>query len=137
LMARGEHRSLPRAVSRRPGRSKRTTPPASSSETRPVRRSAISISRTSPVGAQRPTCSQRARRGGWPSTLPSCRCCCGSEPKTTRPSERRSRLVSVREQFESYESFMIQEWWPDSRRVTDVDSAESQTLRPQFIKIPE
>jgi hypothetical protein len=45
--------------------------------------------------------------------------------------------VSVREQFESYESFMIREWWPDSRRVTDVDSAESQTLRPQFIKIPE
>ncbi len=28
---------------------------------------------------------------------------------------------------ESYESFVIQEWWPDSRRVTNVDSAESQT----------
>jgi hypothetical protein len=46
-------------------------------------------------------------------------------------------LVSVREQFESYESFVIQEWWPDSRRVTDVDSAKSQTLRPQFITIPQ
>src|ERR1039457_2499619 len=51
--------------------------------------------------------------------------------------EQEKRLVSVREQFESYESFVIQEWWPDSRRVTDVDSGESRTLRPQFITIPE
>jgi hypothetical protein len=29
--------------------------------------------------------------------------------------------VSVREHIESCESFVIQEWWPDSRRVTDVE----------------
>jgi len=39
-------------------------------------------------------------------------------------------LVSVREHLESYESFVIQEWWPDSRRVTDVDGEEPRTLRP-------
>jgi hypothetical protein len=36
--------------------------------------------------------------------------------------------VSVREQFESYEWFVISRVVPDSRRITDVDSAESQTL---------
>jgi hypothetical protein len=39
-------------------------------------------------------------------------------------------LVSVREHLESYGSFVIQEWWPDSRRVTDVDGEEPRTLRP-------
>ena len=39
-------------------------------------------------------------------------------------------LVSVREHLESCESFVIQEWWPDSRRVTDVDDEEPRTLRP-------
>ena len=34
-------------------------------------------------------------------------------------------LVSVREQFEFLESVVIQEWWPDSRRVTDVDGEVS------------
>jgi hypothetical protein len=37
-------------------------------------------------------------------------------------------LVSVREHIESLESFVIQEWWPDSRRVTDVDGAEPRAL---------
>jgi len=46
-------------------------------------------------------------------------------------------LVSVREHIESLESFVIQEWWPDSRRVTDVDGEEPRTLRPQRIAIPE
>jgi hypothetical protein len=32
---------------------------------------------------------------------------------------------------------VIQEWWPDSKEVTDVDSAEPQALRPQPIAIPE
>ncbi len=45
--------------------------------------------------------------------------------------------VSVREHIESSESFVIQEWWPDSRRVTDVDRAEPWALRPQPIAIPE
>jgi hypothetical protein len=40
-------------------------------------------------------------------------------------------LVSVREQVESSESFVIQVWWPDSRSVTDVDGEEPQTIRPQ------
>ncbi|MFZ2067279.1 MAG: hypothetical protein WAV27_14955 [Xanthobacteraceae bacterium] len=44
---------------------------------------------------------------------------------------RAMRLVSVREQVESNESFVIQEWWPDSRMVTDVDGEKPQTLRPQ------
>ena len=46
-------------------------------------------------------------------------------------------LVSIREHIESLESFVIQEWWPDSRRVTDVDGEEPRTLRPQRIAIPE
>ena len=37
-------------------------------------------------------------------------------------------LVSVREHIESCESFVIQEWWPDSRRVADVDEGKSRTL---------
>ena len=37
----------------------------SSSATRTVRRSGISISRMSPVGGRRPSCSRGARRGGW------------------------------------------------------------------------
>src|SRR6516164_7759220 len=32
---------------------------------------------------------------------------------------------------------MIQEWWPDSGRVTDVDDAQPQALRPQPIEISE
>jgi hypothetical protein len=36
--------------------------------------------------------------------------------------------VSVREHIESLESFVIQEWWPASRRVTDVDGEEPRTL---------
>ena len=39
--------------------------------------------------------------------------------------------------FEFLESVVIQEWWPDSRRVTDVDGEEPRTLRPQQIAIPE
>lgn len=46
-------------------------------------------------------------------------------------------LVSVRKHIESCESFVIQEWWPDSRRVTDVDGREPRTLRPQPIALPE
>src|SRR5712691_10743261 len=37
-------------------------------------------------------------------------------------------LVSVREHIESLESVVIQGWWPDSRRVTDVDGTEPQAL---------
>jgi hypothetical protein len=39
-------------------------------------------------------------------------------------------LVSVRKQVESNESFVIQEWWPDSRMVTDVDGEKPRALRP-------
>ena len=42
-------------------------------------------------------------------------------------------LVSVRKQFEFLESVVIQEWWPDSRRVTDVDREEPRTLQPQQV----
>ena len=44
-------------------------------------------------------------------------------------------LVSVRRVLESYESVVIQGWWPDSRRVTDVDEQEPRTLRPQQVAI--
>jgi hypothetical protein len=37
----------------------------------------------------------------------------------------------------SVESVVIQRWWPDSERVTNVDAAESQTLRPQPVAISE
>src|ERR1019366_314471 len=43
--------------------------------------------------------------------------------------------VSVRRVLESYESVLIQRWWPDSRRVTDVDEQEPRTLRPQQVAI--
>ena len=46
-------------------------------------------------------------------------------------------LVSVRKQFEFLESVVIQEWWPDSRRVTDVDGEEPRTLRSQQVAIPQ
>ena len=46
-------------------------------------------------------------------------------------------LVSVRGEVESSESFVIQVWWPDSRRVTDVDGEEPQTIRPQCTTISE
>jgi len=39
-------------------------------------------------------------------------------------------LVSVWNLIESLESFVIQEWWPDSKEVTDVDEQEPQALRP-------
>jgi hypothetical protein len=45
--------------------------------------------------------------------------------------------VSVRKHVESCESFVIQERWPDSRRVTDVDGEEPGALRPQQIAIPQ
>jgi hypothetical protein len=45
--------------------------------------------------------------------------------------------VSVRKDVESPESVVIQEWWPDSRRVTDVDGREPQAIRPQPIAISE
>jgi predicted MPP superfamily phosphohydrolase len=45
--------------------------------------------------------------------------------------------VSVREDIESHELVVIQEWWPDSGRVTDVDDAQPQALRPQPIEISE
>ena len=38
--------------------------------------------------------------------------------------------VSVQEQIESIGSFVIQERWPDSRRVTDVDDEEPWAIRP-------
>src|SRR5262249_4311035 len=38
---------------------------------------------------------------------------------------------------ETLESVVIQRWWPDSGRVTDVDTAEPQTLRPQPVAISE
>ena len=43
---------------------------------------------------------------------------------------RKQILVSVRNLIESLESFVIQEWWPDSKEVTDVDEQEPQALRP-------
>src|ERR1039458_5936239 len=46
-----------------------------------------------------------------------------------------TQLVSVRRVVESYESVVIQGWWPDSRRVTDVDEQEPRTLRPQQVAI--
>src|ERR1035437_2099114 len=46
-------------------------------------------------------------------------------------------LVSVRRVLESYESVVIQGWWPDSRRVTDVDEQEPRALRPQQVAIRE
>ena len=46
------------------------------------------------------------------------------------PLGRALLLVSVRRVLESYE-VVIQGWWPDSRRVTDVDEQETRTLRPQ------
>jgi hypothetical protein len=46
-------------------------------------------------------------------------------------------LVSVRKHIECLESVVIQRWWPDSGRVTDVDATESQTLRPQPVAISE
>src|ERR1700686_1967120 len=54
-----------------------------------------------------------------------------------RPRLVGSLLVSVRKQVESSESFVIQVWWPDSRRVTDVDGEEPQTIRPQRTTISE
>ena len=45
--------------------------------------------------------------------------------------------MSVREDIESRELVVIQEWWPDSGRVTDVDDAQPQALRPQPIEISE
>jgi len=39
-----------------------------------------------------------------------------------------SPLVSVQKQVESCESFVIQERWADSRRLTDVDGEEPRAL---------
>jgi hypothetical protein len=35
----------------------------------------VHISRKSPVGVRRPSCSRRTKRGGWRRTSPSCRSC--------------------------------------------------------------
>ena len=43
--------------------------------------------------------------------------------------------MAVRSVAESYELVVIQGWWPDSRRVTDVDEQEPRTLRPQQVAI--
>jgi hypothetical protein len=51
--------------------------------------------------------------------------------------EDKDDLVSVRKDVESDESFVIQERWPDSRRVTDVDGTEPQALRPQQASISQ
>src|SRR6516225_3075991 len=51
--------------------------------------------------------------------------------------ETHCTLVSVRRVLESYESYVIQEWWPDSRGVTDVDEQEPRPLRPQQVAISE
>ena len=45
--------------------------------------------------------------------------------------------VSVREHIRSCDVVVIQEWWPDSRRVTDVDIEEPRSVRPQRIAISE
>src|SRR5665811_593288 len=45
--------------------------------------------------------------------------------------------MAVRSVAESYELVAIQGWWPDSRRVTNVDEQEPQTLRPQQAALPE
>ena len=39
--------------------------------------------------------------------------------------------------LKSSKSFVIQEWWPNSRRVTDVDGEEPRSVRPQRIAISE
>src|SRR6478736_125455 len=54
-----------------------------------------------------------------------------------RKKDRLHHLVSVRRVLESYESYVIQEWWPDSRGVTDVDEQEPRPLRPQQVAISE
>src|ERR1035441_9881289 len=58
---------------------------------------------------------------------------------TSRPIVTRLQdpEMSFRRVLESYESVVIQGWWPDSRRVTDVDEQEPRTLRPQQVAIPE
>jgi hypothetical protein len=45
--------------------------------------------------------------------------------------------VSVRNHVESPESVVIQKWWPDSGRVTDVDAREPEALRPQPVALSE
>jgi hypothetical protein len=44
--------------------------------------------------------------------------------------------VPGRRDVESYESVVIQGWWPDSRRVTDVDEREPRTLRRSKLHYP-
>src|ERR1700694_1662995 len=39
--------------------------------------------------------------------------------------------------LETYESFVIQGWWPDSRGITDVDKQEPRAVRPQQVAISE
>jgi hypothetical protein len=52
-----------------------------------------------------------------------------SRSKASAPQAKNATvvLVSVREQVESSESFVIQVWWPDSRRVTDGTLAHVRT----------
>ncbi len=81
-------RSVARPLSRTLDARRRTTTPASSSVTRTVRRSAISISRMSPVGDPRPSHPPGTRRGGSRPTLPNCRSCCVSRRPLQFPTGR-------------------------------------------------
>src|ERR1700730_11606841 len=45
--------------------------------------------------------------------------------------------VSVRGDIESYETFVIQGGWPDSKGVTHVDGEESRAIRPRQVTISE
>ncbi len=65
----------------------RRTTRAISGATTPGRRSAISISRTSPAGARRQSCSPGTMRGGWRSTSPNCRSYCGGRPHPSKVPE--------------------------------------------------
>ena len=51
------------------------------------------ISKMSPAGARRPSCSPRTRRGGLPRTSPSCRSYCGNPKGSSKPlrNNRRSQ----------------------------------------------
>src|SRR5277367_4580102 len=76
------------------------------------------------------TATGRRRNRSWPEELKR-------EIVAASFSPGSSVSVSVRRVLESYESSVIQGWWPDSRRVTDVDEQEPRPLRPQQVAISE
>jgi hypothetical protein len=53
------------------------------------------------------------------------------------PKNQNDLSVTSGNMLNHVESFVIQERWPDSRRVTDVDGEEPRALRPQQIAIPQ